>query len=133
MAGFLCPHVYHPCSSAVLCDEECDQRRLFQIPFERHRLSGIAQDILYYQQVISLHIVRFFENYSRCKKKKKIQTCPKILHNHSSLSFCLTNVIVHLSSSQHFTLFFAPVITDCEIFAPVDDFFFLLLKYSMVF
>lgn len=42
----LCVHMYHPYSSAVLCDEERDkQKGLLQIPFEGHRPNGIAQDI----------------------------------------------------------------------------------------
>lgn len=120
-------HMYHPCSSAVLCDKECDQRCLLQIPFERHRSNGIAQDILYYQQVICLHIVRFLRIIHTAKKfRLGLKSCT-IIHLSVFVGFFLCFDKCHSTSQQLSTfhvLFFAPVITDCEIFVPVEDFFF---------
>lgn len=61
MAGFLCPDVhsqYYVMKSVT---------SLLQIPFE-HRPDDIVQDVLYYQQVISLHILRFLQIIHAAKK-----------------------------------------------------------------
>lgn len=62
MAGFLCPDVhsqYYVMKSVT---------SLLQIPFEQHRPDDIVQDVLYYQQVISLHILRFLHIIHAAKK-----------------------------------------------------------------
>lgn len=64
MAGFLCPDVhsqYYVMKSVT---------SLLQIPFEQHRPDDIVQDILYYQQVMSLHILWFLQIIHAAKKKK---------------------------------------------------------------